>query len=780
MKIGAFASENNMSQDTLRYYMDMGLIHPKKVGNRYDFTQRCQEQLDMVQTFKAMGFTLREIKHMFLYLNYSRLFHKDEVRFYQQFFEENLVKIRGEKARLERAEALVEKEIAYLNQLEDAPVRNPIGIPLAALAILNCPVCKGRYTLAKGQIENGKIMEGELSCGCDDLWPIREGILYVKNYIHSDVTVPKGTRLDYLQETTEDMLDRLNATGEWYRDQLDVDQLRDKIILEPGIGRGYGLTGMSRYFNVPATYIGVDHSVRRLRHVQEYFGRFNLGFDLVLIATDFDHIPLQDKSVDVVMDIAGSSNYAFDSKHFLMEDLEALMKDDVEIFGTYIIVDRFKPNHPIKEGDPLLFTQREIDRRYEAMGLYVLDQTGMAMSFAITMVLGTVPRVLVAPFAGYLADRWSRKRLVVATDLLNGFLLIVLYVVFGHGLPLWAVYGLTAALATISTQFDVALESSKPNLVSRSNLGRLNAIGNGIHAASGLVGPMLGGVVYAFMDFRLFVLVNGVSFVLSGISEAFIDFDLAKKIQDLADQDQDAGAPGEQTLKEKSKAKIKDKPAETWVGSVIKDMGQSMGAAIGYLKSEPLFLSLMVGSITINFLLVMTVNIPVPYYLKTVRGISASWIGIVQGGFAGGYLLGAVGLTLWKVTNHRKMLRMMFFSTALMASLIMAPMALTYLSSSTLNTVVWMTLFHSLTGLSISLLDIPLMTVLQVRIPDELRGRLFSFMMMTSRLAMPLAMILAGVLLRWVPPVTLSMVTGSLLILFAWQFISRIDLKNYQ
>lgn len=45
-----------------------------------------------------------------------------------------------------------------------------------------------------------------------------------------------------------------------------------------------------------------------------------------------------------------------------------------------------------------------------AIGLYVLKTTNSGISFAATLVMGTLPVILFNPFAGALADKFDKKR----------------------------------------------------------------------------------------------------------------------------------------------------------------------------------------------------------------------------------------------------------------------------------------------------------------------------------------------------------------------------------
>src|SRR5690554_3444111 len=76
-----------------------------------------------------------------------------------------------------------------------------------------------------------------------------------------------------------------------------------------------------------------------------------------------------------------------------------------------------------------------------AISFYILQMTGSATSFATNLICSLLPRTLIAPFAGYVADNYSRKTIVitaqVATTLAIGGLLAVSLT---SGLSLVAIY----------------------------------------------------------------------------------------------------------------------------------------------------------------------------------------------------------------------------------------------------------------------------------------------------------------------------------------------------
>ena len=76
-----------------------------------------------------------------------------------------------------------------------------------------------------------------------------------------------------------------------------------------------------------------------------------------------------------------------------------------------------------------------------ALGVWIYQETGLATPFAITVLLGTLPRILLSPIAGSLADRWNRRWIMILSD--TGSALVTLLAFFllqGDDLQIWMIY----------------------------------------------------------------------------------------------------------------------------------------------------------------------------------------------------------------------------------------------------------------------------------------------------------------------------------------------------
>jgi MFS family permease len=384
-----------------------------------------------------------------------------------------------------------------------------------------------------------------------------------------------------------------------------------------------------------------------------------------------------------------------------------------------------------------------------AIGLYVLKLTGSGASLAFAILFGMVPRIILSPFAGALADRLDRKKLAVSMDILSGLLMITMFLVTRMvtlSLPL--IYMSSALLTVFNTLFSVSIGASVPNLVDEKRLMKINSLRSMIDSSSSLVGPMLGGIVYAVIGIQYFLLLNGISFICSGISEMFMNFNIYDR-----------------PISEKAKSQ-----------KII----QSMKEGFAYLKGHDFILGLLKYVLFINFI-TMSLTIYLPYTSVEVLKASSTQYGFVQMGFPLGILFMSIlysavkkdeGKIFYKTARSTMLFGLVFLLFALPASPIM-------LELPKLMNLVTIALVSLIMGAVIVTINIPLQVMMQKSIDDAFRGRVGGVLSMASQLISPLGVLIFGFLIDQISPYILPIISGIMILSIAGLMLKDKKMLDY-
>ena len=133
-----------------------------------------------------------------------------------------------------------------------------------------------------------------------------------------------------------------------------------------------------------------------------------------------------------------------------------------------------------------------------AVGIAVFIQTSHATPIAIIAFCQTLPWIIGAGFAGALADRYDRRRLLIFANV--GFVVTsgLLLASFASGaFQLWHLYALALINASILTVSGPAFRASVAMLVPDTHRDRANAIGQMTGPAANAIAPTMAGLLYA-------------------------------------------------------------------------------------------------------------------------------------------------------------------------------------------------------------------------------------------------------------------------------------------
>ncbi|MDQ0187913.1 MFS transporter [Cytobacillus kochii] len=364
-----------------------------------------------------------------------------------------------------------------------------------------------------------------------------------------------------------------------------------------------------------------------------------------------------------------------------------------------------------------------------AIGLYVLAVTGSAVNFSITLLLTILPRIILAPLAGTLSDRWNRKRIIITTNFACALWIAVICGLFIFVTQdIWLLYLATCVLSIINTFYSSAVMSSIYNMVGPDFLQKAMSLNQAVASFSVILGPILGGILFGLLPLSSFMLINICGFFLSGIASLFINYYL-----------------------------FVEKTEKQQVGTIQTELR----AGLSYVKKQTLLRQLIFMSIWVNFWFAVF-PVALPYLVLTIRQMPTFQFGLIEGSFAVGMLVMSTILSLKaEMKNKSFSIGIGMVCLGILLMLIGMPQLI-----EISNQVVFVYLIGIvlLLAAAIMIINIPVMVLIQKSTKDEYRGRVMAILETGASAATPLGYILFGLFLEWWPIWVIMLVSGGSII----------------
>lgn len=147
----------------------------------------------------------------------------------------------------------------------------------------------------------------------------------------------------------------------------------------------------------------------------------------------------------------------------------------------------------------------------------VMETTGSGLVISGVMLSRAIPAVLAGPVAGVVLDRFDRRRVMIASDLIRfvvalGFILTLYY------RETWLLYALSALLMFASPFFTSGRISILPTITTKDELHTANSLTHTTQWATLTAGAMLAGFATAKFGYHWAFILNAASFLLSALA----------------------------------------------------------------------------------------------------------------------------------------------------------------------------------------------------------------------------------------------------------------------
>ena len=146
----------------------------------------------------------------------------------------------------------------------------------------------------------------------------------------------------------------------------------------------------------------------------------------------------------------------------------------------------------------------------------LLDLTGKASSVALALVLQVLPHTLLGPLGGIVNDRFSRRKVMIVTDLLRMVIVACMLLVRSREF-VWVIYPLLFLETVMVAFFEPARNAVIPNVVDEQDVIVANTLSSATWSFDLAIGSMLGGVVAAWLGRDAVFGINSLSFAASAL-----------------------------------------------------------------------------------------------------------------------------------------------------------------------------------------------------------------------------------------------------------------------
>ncbi len=345
-----------------------------------------------------------------------------------------------------------------------------------------------------------------------------------------------------------------------------------------------------------------------------------------------------------------------------------------------------------------------------ALLFWIKHATGSAALMGVILMVSSLPGVLLGPVGGTFADRYSRRKVIIASDLIRGLLVLTLAgLMFFRGgrieLILTWLFIVSMLVNLLASFFSPAFTAAIPDLVPRKKVAAANSLGQVSCQLSAFLGQGLGGVLFRLLGAPLLFLINGLTYLLAALTDSFVA--IPQRV-----------APAGPSWREE-----------------LRRFTQDTREGLRHIWRQTGLRDLVLTSAVLNFFTVPIILL-LPFYIEDVLKVSVDWYGFLAAGFGVGSLLGFLLAGVSRLSPRAT-------GSVMMGGIVLQSLGYGLLGLATRPGTALA--LASAGGVLNGFITVVLTTLLQLRTPEAIRGRVFGLLATIAGAIAPIAMGLSGV-----------------------------------
>ncbi|MFK2827243.1 MerR family transcriptional regulator [Bacillus sp. B190/17] len=331
MKIGSFAKKFDVSIDTVRYYIELGLLLPEKEKTQYYMNQLCLEDMAFIHELKQLRFSLKEIHKILSLKRLTNSGHNEEASYFTNLLLEKKADLIAEKKQLSNLIRSIDEKIHSIIHLP--PDDFTTGVPLFFVSLFRCPHCWQLLNMKDASMHGQYIYEGNLSCVCGYQAAIKEGILLTEQ-IRSSPNSYSIYNID-LGRWTTGFIDLLEKGKMWMIKELLPHSLENKVIVETNIEVSMLLPKYLSSLPENTYYVFTCHSVEIIKTLKKRIEKHNANLTVLYIVNSDLRLPLTEQSIDFFIDSTSFTQFSVIYDESPITILQPYLKDTSKIIGNF-------------------------------------------------------------------------------------------------------------------------------------------------------------------------------------------------------------------------------------------------------------------------------------------------------------------------------------------------------------------------------------------------------------------------------------------------------------